>query len=389
MNGDSSRLQVLLVEDEPDDLEQYVRDFPAVFESRGINADIHPCEDFEEAFANASNPLHRYDLIVSDTYRGDHRNQDAQVVQMLNMYRGTRFCPLVIYSSGVKPDVRESAFVVWADKGTSGDIERAINQLLDTNVPQLARKLHDDLERTAGSYLWSFLEEQWSQLNQPSQLDVQVLERMIRRRAAIQIGDIDPESEMSGMLERHAPEYYIYPAFEQQHYNLGDVLRSKQDTGNWHVILTPHCHLFKQPSQKKPRAEHVLLVRAIEARQVLGKKLDNAQAQEPEKRTKKLGAWARSPAQTGGKPEGRHWYLPSFLDIPHLFCDFLQVESVAYETVVHDFDRIATLTSPYAEALQSCFSGFYASVGISTISSVSIESMLSLSTNQRQESPDG
>ncbi len=387
MSNDNSRLQVLLVEDSSDDLRQYIRDFPAVFASRGIDADLHPCEEFEEAFASASNPLHRYDLIISDTYRGDHRNRDAAVLQMIDIYRGTRFCPLVIYSSGVKPpSVREGAFVVWADKGRTGDIEKAINKLLDTNVPQLARKLHDDLERTAGSYLWSFLEAQWDRLNQPSQLDAEVLERMIRRRAAIQIGDIDPESEMSGVLRRHAPEYYIYPAFEQQHFNLGDVLRSKEDAEHWYVILTPHCHLFMQDNQTPPRADHVLLVKAIGAQEVLGEKLDKAQALEPEKQTKKLGAWARSPAQTGGKPEGRHWYLPNFLDIPHLFCDFMRVESVAYATVVSDFDRIATLTPPYAEALQSCFSGFYASVGIPTMLSTSITSMLSSPTN---ESPDG
>ena len=386
MSDDNPRLLVLLVEDDPDALGQYVRDLPAVFKSRNIDVDIHPCDKFETAFAKATNPLLRYDLIISDTYRGDPRKQDAAVRQMIDTYRGTRFCPLVIYSSGAKPtDVTESAFVVWADKGISRDIERAINQLLDTNVPQLARKLHDDLERTAGSYLWRFLEERWSQLNQPSQLDAKVLERMIRRRAAIQIGDIDPDSQMSGVPERHAPEYYIYPALDQQHYNLGDVLRSKKDTSNWHVLLTPHCHLLKQPGQKIPRADHVLLVKAIEARQVLGKKLENARTQEREKKTKKLGTWARSPAQTGRKPEGRHWYLPSFLDIPHLFCDFLQVESVPYETLADNFDRIATLIPPYAEALQSCFSGFYASVGVPPISPVSIESMLSLPTDESQD----
>ncbi len=87
-------------------------------------------------------------------------------------------------------ELTETAFVVWADKSTSNDIERAICQLLDTNIPQLARKLHDELERVAGSYLWGFLEEKWEQLNTPSSLDIAVLERMIRHRAAIQIGDI-------------------------------------------------------------------------------------------------------------------------------------------------------------------------------------------------------
>jgi hypothetical protein len=371
-------MQVLLVEDEPDDLRQYQRDFPGVFDARGVEVDIFPCQDFDNAYKLTSSPLYRFDLIVSDTYRDPVNNRDAQVLRMVKNYQGHRFCPLVVYSSGPKPvELREGPFVVWADKSKSGDIERAMNQLLDTRIPQLARQLHDDLERSAGSYLWDFLEEKWDQLNNPSRLGASVLERMVRRRAAIQIGDIDPSSATAGLVGRHAPEYYVYPAFQQENFNLGDVLRSKEDASDWRVILTPHCHLFTQQGQDKPRADHVLLVKAVRAEDVLGRKLDNAKAQTKPKQQKRLGEWARSPAQTEGKPEGRHWYLPGFLDIPHSFCDFLRVDSVSYEDVAAHFQRIATLMPPYAEALQSCFTGFYASVGIPDIETVSIESLLS------------
>ncbi len=61
---------MLLVEYEPDDLRQYERDFPSVVASRGIEAVIHSCRDFEDAYARTSSPLYRYDFIVSDTYRG-------------------------------------------------------------------------------------------------------------------------------------------------------------------------------------------------------------------------------------------------------------------------------------------------------------------------------
>ena len=158
MSNGTTRLQVLLVEDELDDLKQYERDFPNVFSAYHVEADIHPCSNFDEAFALMSNPLYRYDLIISDTYRGPTQNRDAQVMRMVKDYRGTRLCPLVVYSSGVKPpDLQETAFVVWADKGRRGDIERAINQLLGTNIPQIARKLHNDLERSADRIFGIFL----------------------------------------------------------------------------------------------------------------------------------------------------------------------------------------------------------------------------------------
>ena len=109
---DSPRMQVQLVEDEPEDLQQYMRDFPAVFESRNVDVDLHACDNFDDAISLSSNPLHRYDLIVSDTYRGKPSDGDAAVLSMVNSYQGHKFCPLVIYSSGVMPpELEEGPFL--------------------------------------------------------------------------------------------------------------------------------------------------------------------------------------------------------------------------------------------------------------------------------------
>jgi hypothetical protein len=47
-----------------------------------------------------------------------------------------------------------------------------------------------------------------------------------------------------------------------------------------------------------------------------------------------------------------------------LYCDFLQLESVPHDTLETEYDRVATLDAPFAEALQSCFLRFYAAVGL-------------------------
>ena len=64
MNNLSAKLQVLLVEDHQEDLSQYLRDFPSVFSSCHVEADIHPCLNFDDAFEWISNPLYQYDLII-------------------------------------------------------------------------------------------------------------------------------------------------------------------------------------------------------------------------------------------------------------------------------------------------------------------------------------
>ena len=72
-------------------------------------------------------------------------------------------------------------------------------------------------------------------------------------------------------------------------FNLGDILRSKQDGTDWRVILTPHCHLLKQTNHDKPRADHVLLVKAVKAEVVLGEKLDTTKNKADIKQAKETG----------------------------------------------------------------------------------------------------
>lgn len=371
-------LQVLLVEDEPGDLETYQNDFPETFRENNVNATLHPCGSFDDAVKLTSDPLLRYDMVISDTYRGPARNAEAEVLKLVAAYRGSKFCPLVVYSSGTKPAAFvESPFVVWADKAKHGDIERAITQVLKTGVPQIARKLHEEIEGSAASFLWPFLESNWEAITKVSKSDPELVERLIRRRAAIQIGDLDHDGEnFVPVLNRLGSEYYVYPRLPRAYYSLGDVLRHKGNKSDFRVVLTPHCHLFMHPGKLKPSADYVLTVKTVKVADVLGEKIANAKVVEEAVRQKKLGQWTRSPAQSDRQPEGRHWYLPALLEIPHLYCDLLQMESVPYTQVVSDFDAIATLVAPYAEALQACFVSFYGAVGIPDLNVESVEDLL-------------
>ncbi len=223
-------LNVLLVEDSPIDLKAYCRDFPPVFEQCGINATIHTADNFEEAYRLIKSTHIRYDLILSDTFRGDQSKRDAAVIEMVENYRKGRFCPLIVFSASAKPDALNiGVFVAWADKSVNGGIELAIKNMLATGIPQLARKLHDELDGSAGGFLWDFLEKNWAQLWPDGNPDAKVVERLVRRRAALQLAEIsgdpgapEPISSIAGL------EYYTYPPVHSGRFRLGQC-HQKQD----------------------------------------------------------------------------------------------------------------------------------------------------------------
>lgn len=369
-------LHVLLIEDNEQERKQLQRDIPDIFTSHGIAVAIDSKSSFEEGMAAIKDSRTRYDLMISDTYRGDHKNKDAAVLESIHEHKNGKFCPIIVCSSGECPaDFKESAFIRWVDKVNPKNLEDSINYILKLGVPQTAKKLHQEIDQAAGIFLWGFLEKNWEGLNKNFEVTSDLLERIIRRRAALKISDLHAESYES-LPNRYGLEYYIYPSLDHNYYSLGDIIRNKVDPSDIRVIMTPHCHLFIQPGQQTPRAEFVLTIKTVSAKIVLGEKIDNLKGKEPAVISKKLRNWANSPAQTERNPEGRHWYLPGFLQIPHLFCDFLQIESIAYNKLEEEFESLATLSAPYAEALQQCFASFYSSVGIPVINTNSITNLL-------------
>lgn len=365
-------LHVLLVEDDANDRRQLMRDLPEIFAAKDISVRLDDKSTFEEGMDAAKDTIVRYDLVISDAYRGPVADGDAAVMAMIDEYKSGKFCPLIIISNGECPaELSSTAFVRWVSKVDPKDLEAAVHELLDLGIPQLAKSLHEQIDSSAGNFLWKFVEQNWENLADRVKNDPKLLDRLIRRRAALMISDLMPAT-YSAVGKRYGLEYYVYPALDHDYYSLGDILRNKKKETEFRVVMTPHCYLFTQENQTRPRAEYVLTINTVLAKDILSEKVKSARNLDAPAQHDRLRRWSTSPAQIGGKPSGRHWYLPSFLDIPHLFCDFFQIESIKYDDLKSDYESIATLVPPYAEAMQACFLSFYGSVGIPSIDPASI-----------------
>ena len=389
-----STLHVLLIEDDAVNLELLLETLPD--ELSGFRLEWEPCGSFEDALGRVDR--HRYDLVVTDVYRDRdsvHKTVEAGDVQagrILQELIDRRFCPVVIFTDGsMPPNIPLGPFVRAADKSVGNDeIIARLEEIIETGVPAVARAIHEEIDRVAGSYLWSFLAEHWDSLTD-SGLDTRdVLERVLRRRAAIQLARVTPDGGEVGVVE--AAEFYVYPSIAGDEYRLGEVVRSASGD-EFRVVLTPHCHLTVQKGATRPKTEFVLTVRAIEAGEAIRQahtdhdgNMEDPWPGRAAKLPEKVRRRINSPADLMGSPDGRYWFLPGFLDIPDLYCDLLQLESIPFASLRDDYDRMAVLDTPFAEALQSCFTRFYSSVGLPALNPARFEHLTALPSGEMNAS---
>lgn len=366
MTADSFPLDVLVVDDDRENLDQLAQLLPP--EVCGHPVSWEYLDDFDAALDRLR--VRRYDLLVSDIYRdreSPHKNifeGDVRARDLVSEIRERRFCPIVLFTDGQVPEnLVEDPFVQSVDKGTPDFVDhlmQSMSNMLDTGIPGIARRLHDELDRFGGSYVWTFLKEHWADLSERLKGDDAVLERIIRRRAAIQLARIDIDAD-TPVEREHADsaDYYIYPMIGRD-LRLGAIIR-REGTDEFRVVLTPHCFLAIQPGADGPKADYVLTAHTVPAADLIGT------TNWPKKENSRLDALRRRsalPASEVGTPDGRYCFLPSFMEIPDLYCDLMHLETLPYSEVRDQFGLIAVLDAPYAEALQASLGRLYATVGL-------------------------
>jgi hypothetical protein len=140
------------------------------------------------------------------------------------------------------------------------------------------------------------------------------------------------------------------------------------------MLDTPHCYLAIQPNQTVPRADYVVTVKTVPVATILGERtMEKIRKLEGDKLYGAIRTLITPPSHPDvGRPAGRYWYLPHFLEIPHLYCDFLQVESIKHSQLEQDYEELAVLSPPFAESLQACYGSFHGAVGIPNLIPASV-----------------
>ena len=365
--------EILLIDDDRESLELLVQTLPDEIDGHAV--EWTACDAFDEALDLLRR--RRFDLVATDIYRdssGAHKTpstDEPRAFEIVEAIRHVRFTPIVAFTDGAFPEeLEEGPFLKTADKSSgNAEILTKLSALVATGVPSIAHELHNQLDRVGGNYVWEFLEENWSSLSAAGLTEAHTLDRLIRRRTSIELGRRQPE-DGSEVAVVEGAEFYLYPPLSSD-IRLGTILLRMND-GEYGVVLTPHCHLIQQPNATAPRAEYVLVARTVEADTVFQK---HALSGNKSNRSDGLRRRLLSPPELG-QPRGRYWFLPSLLNMSDRYVDFLQLDSIPYAEMHELHQPFAVLDSPFAEAMQSCFVGFYSAVGLPNLDANRFSSLL-------------
>lgn len=355
-NGTNWRF--LVVEDNESIAKQLLEAAPAFVDSPDT-AEADLCETFKEAMERLKSD--RYDLVILDLKDDGNAFHSAESepagLEVFDELKKTRFVPVVFYTA--HPEWVRSAqtsFVRVVEKTeTTARVKEEVRRLLATQLPALTRQV-EEIQR---SYMWDFVNKHWKEFDTAhEQADVAYLlarrlalclQREARRMARNMAGEAVPIADPKNV---HPMEMYIRPPVGTSRL-AGDIMKGVvgSESGHW-LVLTPSCD-FEQVG----RLSSVLLAQCVPL------------SSEPE-----YAKWKANPA-TNVDPlravigdnrqkaqSERFKFLPGTFFFPDSVVDFQKLRTVS-PNELNALEVVASLDSPFAEAVLARFSRYFGRLG--------------------------
>lgn len=378
----------LIIEDNSDIARQLKEAVPSFVESPDTAeaVDVNTFSDAEKRML-----VERYDLLILDLKDSSDSTPEADSepagVKIFESLKKTKFVPVIFYTAYAhKVRDLETSFIRVVEK-TKGieKVRDEVKRIMQTRLPSLARRL-EDVQR---DYMWEFVSLHWKEFKSPHEQGD--LAYLLARRLALSMEALAKELSTSvqgiagasfGDGESHPMAMYISPPIGQQR-QAGDILLDEKDgSGSYWVVLTPSCDFV----QKKVR--HVVLAKCDKL--IDQKEYKDWVASDSATKSSHLesliGDNRQSKDEIGNLQPERFKFLPGTFFIPDLLIDFQQVKSVAIASL-EAMKPIASLDSPYAEALLARFARYYGRLGTPDINKSIVIDRLAKSIARPQVEP--
>lgn len=382
----TSVASVLIIEDQEDLLEGMCRRLSEHTFSDGFKVSVEGVTDFSEGSLRVARG--EFDIVVLDVNQDGVEGGGCEPEAGVAVYRQitrARFVPVVFWTGYAHKveHLENEPFVAVIDKTDSEDVPSKVDEILRSRIVEDLRRLQDSLRNEIIKHMWDEVVPNWSAYQYGVDADSRIgfVEALLLSRLSRFIDS----KRMDVLYSKHPGHRYIFPSVSAN-FGPGDILFEcgKQ---RWWVVLNPACDLVPRASKGAPDSESrpkVDLVLCASAKRL--DEFDEYSNWLNSKSKKTKNELAKFLART----EGRYRYCPSFRLIPHLVVDladtcvvkwnsvfdykdisrsdrdcFVQNPAIAEEIgKSKEFVRIASLASPFAEALVVQHSQYFGRVGV-------------------------
>jgi len=311
--------------------------------------------DIEIDFNNALERLesYNYDLIVLDVRLGplEEEKEDEEGIKVLESIKARRFLPVIFYTGLPYKVAYLETPLVKVIENTKGlpKLLETILEIMASKLPQVNRELLRHVEEVQRRYMWDFVESNWEKFGDTP--DRSALAYLLARRLAKSLDGPGIE-KLAGRLgdtsrlwcdeeHVHPIRYYVLPPISLRLMS-GDIFRRKinEEGTEYFVLLSPSCDIAWD------KADWMLFTQCS----VLSGE---------EEYTKNINKWKQS---------DRYQFFPRAIEVPDMISDFQQLTAIKKEELYEliagkKIERIASLDSPYCEALTAQFARYFGRIG--------------------------
>lgn len=366
--ADVTTWQLLFVDDEEDACRQ-VKEYleGETISGSGEFPHVETLTDFDKALEALE--TRRFDLVILDLRLGPHDEtpEEEAGTRTLQAIQQRRFVPVIFYTA-LPHLVRdlETPLIRVIEKGPSPEpLLEAVRNIFATRLPKVNRALVQYLETVQRDYMWKFVAKHWERFGDTA--DRTALAYLLARRLAMSLsgpgiqqlaqdlGDTTGAGATEGQV--HPMRYYVMPPVEESPL-AGDLYQGQIEgqTGYW-VLLTPSCDLITG----REKAEWVLLACCVLLTGQTEYQRWQAGLPQPSGTADgRLRAVLRNNRQDGQAE--RFYFLPAAIALPDLVVDFQQLVTLPRERMT-TLERLASLDSPFAEALLARFARYFGRLG--------------------------
>ncbi|MEW1986791.1 hypothetical protein [Pseudarthrobacter oxydans] len=370
--------KVLVVDDRADMLSNISRELTDVLiEGKYPNLKLSTCQSFDEAqeLLRAGD----FDLAILDVReeaKGNGRPDNTRGTRVFEAVRLLKFLPIIFFTAlPEKARMHEAPpLITVVDKDDIEALPSAVEAALKSGISTTVRTINEHVDRVIRNYLWTTVAPSWKDFSgdnpeQIAELLVARVTRSLQENALAEVRkELEPtvEDDSTGLVatSSNTARYYVYPPVndalvpgalvkapwledaEPTHLD-GNARRNVSD---WWVVLTPSCDFAQN------KVEYVLLAQALPLEVM---PLFASWKEAPEKQ--RAGKWSRlEGVLRGNRP--RYEFYPKFQAIPDLVVDLEQVIAVPNDDLI-GATIVASLSSPFTEALLTKYSHFRGRIG--------------------------